>query len=110
MSASRKDAAVTAANRANRRVVRAIAEQRKTSGAEADLRRREGLEFTPRQPRTVRKTTREHRDATIEAAAATDFPRFRRVRSACCEHAGPSTDLDLHAAQIVLTLAGMAPA
>ena len=80
---------------------------------EIDLRRREALGFAPVRPRPARRLTkkakREHREETIDAAVAVDFARFRRIRLACCEHVGPTTDLDLHAAEIVLTLAGMSP-
>ena len=82
----------------------AAADLRAELGREIDLRRREGLDFAPTRLRLEKKRTRKYREATIDAAIAADFPAFRRIRLACCDLAGPTIDLDLHAAQITLTL------
>ncbi len=82
----------------------AAANLREELRLEIDLRRREALDFTPTRLRLEKRRTRKWREEMIDAAIAADFPAFRRIRLACCEFVGPTTDLDLHAAQIALTL------
>lgn len=67
---------------------------------EIDRRRRE-LVGKPR-PLYLGRPKERDRDEVVASAQALDFPLFARIRLSCYE-ASP-IDLDLHAAEIVLTL------